>query len=78
MEKKQEEVFKEKPIERCRMNLWLPKNIFAYIEYIASTEEKTLTEVVRDAVRAQMLKDIEAGVIKDGREKRPEFIAQPD
>lgn len=48
---------------RIRMNLWMPKKLFAYIENLASVEERTLTEVVREAIREKMEKDINSGVI---------------
>jgi len=51
--------------QRVRMNIWMPRKLFAYIEHIASTEERTLTEVVRDAVRDKMQKDIRDGFLKD-------------
>lgn len=43
--------------DKVRMNLWLPLKLYKYVEHIASTEDRTYTEVIKEALREKMKRD---------------------
>ena len=58
----------EKPSEtdKIRMNFWLPNKLFSYVQFLASVEGKTYTEVIRQALREKM--DRDPNVVRQPRE----------
>jgi len=42
---------------RTRMNLWMSNSMFNFVQEIASRDGRTMSDVVREAVRDLMVKD---------------------
>jgi len=42
---------------RTRMNLWMSNGMFNFVQEIASRDGRTMSDVVREAVRDYMAKD---------------------
>ncbi len=42
---------------RTRMNLWMSNSMFSFVQEIASRDGRTMSDVVREAVRDYMAKD---------------------
>lgn len=44
-------------VDRVRLNFWLPRKLFDYVDYVASTEDRTWTDVIREAIKEKMKRD---------------------
>lgn len=48
---------KDKKVESVRINLWMPKQMFAFLEEVSSRDGRTMSDIVREAMRDYILKD---------------------
>lgn len=61
-----EDVVKEGAGPRTRVNFWVSKKIYAEIENIANRDDRTVSEVVRDALRKLINEDKKENGVADG------------
>jgi len=47
------------PIDRVRVNVWLPKNMYLQIQTIADVDGRSMSDVFREAARDYVLKHAE-------------------
>jgi predicted DNA-binding protein len=48
---------KEKKVESVRINLWMPKQMFVFLEDVSSRDGRTMSDIVREAMRDYIIKD---------------------
>lgn len=56
----EEKIINDPPKEespRTRMNLWMSNGMFAFVQEVSSRDGRTMSDVVREAVRDYMAKD---------------------
>lgn len=51
-----EEKVEKSESARVRMNFWMSKNMFTFLEDISSRDGRSMSDVVREAVRDYMIK----------------------
>jgi metal-responsive CopG/Arc/MetJ family transcriptional regulator len=55
---------------KVRMNFWLPRQLFSYVEYVSSRDERTLSEIIREALRDFVSKDRKLNGDDDGNQHK--------
>lgn len=51
------EIPKKEESSKVRVHFWMSKKLYDYLEYVASRDEQTMSDVVRKAIREMMIKD---------------------
>jgi metal-responsive CopG/Arc/MetJ family transcriptional regulator len=47
----EDNIVDETPLDRIRMNVWFPRNVYNHINSIASIDGRSMSDVLREAAR---------------------------
>jgi len=43
--------------DKVRINLWISRSMFDFLQYVASRDGRTMSDIVRESVRNTMIRD---------------------